>query len=87
MDGIVFRIPQIVESDGFKARETLRLGVGLGVEPTPDLPDRLYDYYESLDSKLFNAACEKSLQEIMKEDDYYIKKIDEFVRRFGRLRK
>ncbi len=85
-DGLVYHIPQIVEDGGFKAGETLRLNVGLGVEPTPDLPDKLFQYYNSLDADTFNQKCESALSEIISEDDNYISRIDEFVNKFGRLK-
>ncbi len=50
-----------------------------------DLPDKLYHYYEKLDAQKFNFACEKALNEIIKEDDNYIQKIDEFISQFERL--
>ncbi|WP_297960258.1 hypothetical protein [uncultured Ruminococcus sp.] len=83
-DGLVYHIPQIVEDGGYKADETQRLKVGLSVEPTSDLPDRLYQYYTSLNPELFNLSCETALTEIISEDDNYIQRIDEFVNRFGR---
>lgn len=86
-DGLVYHIPQIVEDGGYKAGETKRLKVGLGVEPTEDLPDRLYKYYKALDAQVFDNACEVALKEIITEDDNYIQRIDEFVSSFGRLRK
>lgn len=85
-DGLVFHIPQIVEAGGYKAGETQRLKVGLGVEPSSDLPDKLYQYYNSLDADTFNQKCESALSEIISEDDNYISRIDEFVNKFGRLK-
>lgn len=78
-DGLIYHIPQIVDNDGYKAMETKRLGVGLRVEPTKDLPEILYQYYNSLDIKVFNEACKKALEEIIAEDDLFIHKIDEFI--------
>lgn len=86
-DALVYHIPQIVEDGGYKAGETQRLKVGLGVEPSSDLPDKLHQYYKSLNSKFFDLSCEKALAEIISEDDNYIQRIDEFVNRFGRLKK
>lgn len=86
-DGLVFHVPQIVEDGGYKASEIKRLEVGLGVEPTMDLPDKLYLYYDTLDAKEFNDACKKALNEIIREDDHYIQKIDEFISQFERLKK
>ena len=84
-DGLVYHIPQIVEADGYKAKETLRLKVGLGVEPTFDLPDRLYQYYSDLDAEIFDKNCETALSEVILDDDNYIQRIDEFANKFGKL--
>ena len=86
-DGIVFHIPQIVEDGGYKAGETIRLKVGLGVEPTQDLPEKLYQYYNGLDVDSFNQYCESAISEVLLEDDNYIKRIDDFVINFGRTNK
>ena len=86
-DGLVYHIPQIVEDDGYKAGEARRLEVGLGVEPTSDLPDKLYQYYTGLDTDAFDLNCENALKEIISEDDNYIQRIDDFANKFGRLRK
>lgn len=86
-DGLVYHIPQIVEAGGYKAGETQRLNVGLGVEPTPDLPDVLCQYYSNLDSDSFDLSCNNALNEVLIEDDNYIKRIDEFSLRFGRINK
>lgn len=83
-DGLVYHIPQIVESGGYKAGETDRLGVGLGVIPTSDLPDKMYQYYQELDEEKFNKSCNEALAEIIAEDDNYINQIDKFVIAFGR---
>ncbi len=86
-DGLVYHIPQIVEDGGYKAGEARRLEVGLGVEPTSDLPDKLYQYYTGLDTDAFNLNCENALKAIISEDDDYIQRIDDFANKFGRLKK
>lgn len=78
-DGLVYHIPQIVEDGGYKAGETKRLGVGLGVEPDKDLPEKLYRYYNALAVDVFDEACRNALKEIIAEDDHFIQKIDEFI--------
>ena len=78
-DSMIYHIPQLVETGGFKAGEVERNGIGLAVEPEPGLPDRLYDYYNGLDPEQFNAACDKALQEVLAEDDNYVAKIDAFI--------
>lgn len=85
-DGLVFHIPQIVEAGGYKAGETTRLNVGLSVEPTTDLPDKLFYYYNSLRSDSFDLSCEIALNEVISEDDNYIQRIDDFITKYGSLK-
>ena len=82
-DGIVYHIPQIVEESGYKAQEVKRFDVGLAVEPDPELPDRLYQYYCSLDKARFDGACDKAMKEILAEDDLFVRRIDAFISKFG----
>lgn len=84
-DGLIYHIPQIVENTGFKAKETNRLNIGIPVEPTKDLPDKLFNYYKALDEEAFNRACDKALLEIIDEDDLFIGQIDDFISLFGGL--
>ncbi|MBQ6266618.1 MAG: hypothetical protein IJK64_02475 [Clostridia bacterium] len=78
-DGLVFHIPQIVEAGTFKAQESARLGVGLTVDAVKDLPDRLFDYYNHLHAEAFDRACDAALEEIIAEDDTFIRRIDQFI--------
>lgn len=79
-DGMVYHIPQIVESGGFKAKELSRLGLGLVVEPDSDLPDKLYNYYNTLAPSVFDFNCDNALDEILAEDNHYIESIDSFIK-------
>ena len=79
-DGVLFHIPQIVESGGYKARVTEESGVGIALDPTEGAPDRLYDYLRGVDRSLFAKNCDTLLDEIMREDDAYIAKIDGYIK-------
>ena len=63
-DGVLFHIPQIVESGGYKARVTEESGVGIALDPTEGAPDRLYDYLMGVDRSLFAKNCDTFLDEI-----------------------
>ena len=86
-DGMVYRIPQMVEKGGYKAEVTKKTGVGIDVSPDESLPDRLYEYYRKTDKAAFDEACRRSLDEIIKEDDVYIAGIDGFISKYGRKEK
>lgn len=78
-DGIIYHIPQLVEPDGFKPQWAKEEKIGVNFSPIEDFADKLFDYYQSIDSLKFDSACEKVLKTILEEDDDYIKKIDEFI--------
>lgn len=80
-DGLNFHIPQVVEPTGFK-KEWLE-GEKLGVSFVPDehFADNLYNYYKSIDAEKFDASCDKVLKEVLAEDNEYVSKIDEFIKK------
>ena len=83
-DGLIYRIPQVVEENGYKASWASALEIGLPKDADASFADKLYDYYVAIDEKGFEANCEKALEEIIKEDDIYISKIHEFANTVGR---
>jgi len=78
-DGLIFRIPQVVEPDGYKAGMTEEKGVGVAWNADADFADRLYAYYHSIDPETFNRSCREALEEVIREDDLYIARIDGFI--------
>lgn len=82
-DGLIAHIPQIVESDGYKAEKVKEQSVGLVVEPSHELPDKLFNYYINIDKEDFDEKCASTLEDIIREDDKYIKMIDSFIEKFN----
>lgn len=78
-DGLIYRIPQIVEPGGYKAVITEENDAGIALNADGDFGDRLYNYYISIDESAFNNSCRRALDEIIKEDDIYISEIDRFI--------
>lgn len=79
-DGIIFRIPQLVEIGTFKQNKVEELEIGIGLETDiNDFSDRLYEYYFSIDEDKFNANCEKKLNNIKDEDKLYLERIRSFL--------
>lgn len=78
-DGIIYHIPQIVEPGDYKAHIVEKNGVGVSIAPDENLGDRLYEYYQSIDEENFDVFCEKALAQVIREDDRYIKTIDDFI--------
>lgn len=78
-DGIIYHIPQLVETEGFKPEWTHRSGLGVSYQPDADFADKLYAYYQSIDADLFDNICERELAKVIEDDNMYIAKIDSFI--------
>lgn len=79
-DGIIFHIPQMVETNTFKATLTESQGVGISISAEQNFSDMLYEYYINIEESSFNQKCDNALSQILKEDDLYIEMIDNFIR-------
>lgn len=80
-DGLLYHIPQLVEKGGFKANVTAKCRVGISLDAGSSFADELYTYYEMISENDFDLACCSALEGVIKEDDVYIEKIDEFISR------
>lgn len=78
-DGVIYHIPQLVEPEGFKTEWVNRTGIGLSLSVDDKFADKLFDYYKNLEESSFDLSCDQLLQEIIKDDDYYIERIDRFI--------
>ncbi|WKV07998.1 hypothetical protein Q2T46_10630 [Thermoanaerobacterium sp. CMT5567-10] len=79
-DGIIYGIPQLVETNTYKQSKVEELGIGIGLDvEEEDFADKLYEYYYNIDEKKFNDSCNKELQKILIEDQLYLEKIREFI--------
>jgi len=79
-DGLIYGIPQLVETDTFKTDIVESIGVGIGLDPGgKDFANKLYDYYFCIDEEVFNNTCENELGEILCEDKKFTQKIIEFL--------
>ena len=79
-DGMIYRIPQLVEPDGYKPNWAKKAGIGVSISPSSNFADELFNYYNSIDPEVFDKACDDALREVIAEDDEYIKKIDSFIK-------
>lgn len=73
-DGLIYRIPQLVETGVYKSDVVEKAGVGIAMDAGPDFADKLYNYYMSLETYEFEQSCKKFLDEVIAEDDLFIKK-------------
>lgn len=78
-DGMIYHIPQLVEPEGFKPAWAKAGGLGVAFPPNEDFAEKLYDYYQNIESESFDKACSRELDRVIDEDNKYINKIDEFI--------
>lgn len=70
-DGVIFRIPQICMKGSFMGEIVEKCKVGFECNPyEKDFFNKIYDYYNNLDCKLFNNSCNEELNRIMKEYNF-----------------
>lgn len=79
-DGLIYRIPQVVEEGGYKATQVDTYGVGLPKDADGSFADQLYSYYQSIDAEEFEVNCQKAVAAVLREDDIYIAKIHNFCK-------
>lgn len=79
-DGLIFGIPQLVETNTYKHKKVEELGVGIGLdEEDVNFADKLYKYYFDIDERIFNRSCEDALSSIIEDDNSYKEKIKQFL--------
>lgn len=79
-DGLIFKIPQIVEAGTYKTRICKNNEIGFSVDINDDdLANKLYDWYFSIDETKFNLSCNELLEIVKKETEIYEKNIVQFL--------
>ena len=79
-DGIIYRIPQLVEENTYKNEKIRQAKIGIALNINhKDFADELYKYYFSIDENQFNFNCNKQLELILKEDKIFIDKLKYFI--------
>lgn len=79
-DGIIYHIPQLVETEGFKPKWANKTGLGVSYPPDTDFANKLYNYYQNIEAISFDQICERELRKVIEEDDIYITRIDSFIK-------
>lgn len=77
-DGAIYRAPQFVEPEGYKTRWGAEAGIASSFTLDEHFADQLYFYYQSIDEAQFESNCKEFLMNVLREDDEYIRRIDEF---------
>lgn len=79
-DGIIYKIPQLVNVNTFSEQVVNEFGVGISLDlENKDSLDKLYDYIINLDRKEFETNCNNLLEKVLKEDNIFLKKFREFI--------
>lgn len=80
-DGLIRKKPMFGNCLTYSGMLIQRDGLGISLsEDEPNITDRIYEYYQSLDERAFSKSCERVLDAVIAEDAYYEKKIRAFVR-------
>lgn len=68
-DGLVFRIPQVCNIIGsYMGERVVDDGAGIALDPFEDLfPERLYEYYSTMDWQSFASNCDLALKRVVDE--------------------
>ncbi len=79
-DGIIYGIPQIVESGSFKEKLIKENNLGISINnPNDNLADLLYEYYYSIDEVKFNETREALIKKILVEDKVFTEGVKSFL--------
>lgn len=71
-DGIMYHIPQLVETNTHKCEQVKKRGLGMALDVLDEnFADNLYNSYFEIDENLFNESCDQTLKEVLKEEEYF----------------
>lgn len=71
-DGIMYHVPQLVETNTYKCDQVIKRGLGMALDVQDEaFVDKLYNSYFEIDDNLFNESCEQTLMEVLKEEEYF----------------
>ena len=79
-DGLIYKIPQLVEVDTYKGKKATNIGVGISIDANnKDFANILYNYYFNIDIDNFNECCTLEMKKVISDDKKYINKILSFI--------
>ncbi|WP_124059164.1 hypothetical protein [Vaginisenegalia massiliensis] len=80
-DGIIFGLPQIVESNSYKSEIVSEFKMGIKFNEDDEcFAETLFKYYDQIDEDEFNKNREKLLNSIVEEDDIFYDVLAQFIR-------
>ncbi len=79
-DGLIYRIPQLVEAETYKAEICQKHGIGIGLHPNHEnFADCLYEWYFRIDEEVFNRECSLLIEAVVKDDCNYENAVKAFL--------
>ncbi len=79
-DGLIYRIPQLVEAKTYKASLCEINEIGIGIAPNiENFSDKLYEWYFNINQSRFEENCQKLLTKAIKEDREMSEKLTDFL--------
>lgn len=79
-DGLIQKKPMFANLDTYSGKLVGDNGLGISLaENEENITDKIYSYYKSFDEEMFSNSCEAVLDKVIKDDEYYTKKIEEFI--------
>lgn len=79
-DGLIYKLPQLVEHDTYKAEQINKAKVGIALDVNDiDLKKKVIDYYYSINKNEFIKCCNDELSKILEEDKIYKERISKFI--------
>lgn len=79
-DGLIYRIPQLVEAQTYKTSICEENAIGIGIDPRDnDFADRLYEWYFKINQTQFEERCETLLLSAIEDDIKVTKKLKTFL--------
>ena len=79
-DGLIYRIPQLVEFGTYKSLLCETNGIGIGIAPnTENFADKLYEWYFNINQQVFEENCQKLLRGAINDERKMSKKLTAFL--------
>lgn len=80
-DGLIFKVPQLVEKDSYKENIIGKTNIGIALHiQDVDFAEKLFQYYQNIDVSAFNEECDSLLQQYKTEEENCIEKIRKYVK-------
>lgn len=81
-DGLIYKIPQLVEAGTYKDSVCKENGIGLGLDARDkDFADKLYEWYFEIDESRFEKNCKQLLACAIEDDRKVTEELQSFIKK------